>query len=306
MQRPLPLGELLVSVGVISKEDLERALQHQRHYGGMLGQVLVKLGLCTDSEIRGALEAQQRNTPLAERLAVIKGREAASVRATPLYSPEGAWRYLQLFEREIQRVSRDVRDVSRLLGDMSLEVETARRSLSADPRMVERTLSSLWERLRVITREMDLYAAELSPLATREDNLLTILKQYAAHYEACYGGRLAIELHSEGFRCSRATALGLFRALQVLLRGIGNSEASRDATLHLGMDGDQVVVQVDFEVIRPSGASPGDPIGEMEEWVQLMGGDVTRHEENRRVRVTCRVSAGPLPPAPRGGTVVIS
>ncbi|MBI3946272.1 MAG: hypothetical protein HY321_10165 [Armatimonadetes bacterium] len=306
MQRPPQLGDVLVSVGIISKEELERALQYQREHGGMLGQTLVTLGLCSEDDMRGALEAQRQNTPLAERLMVIKGRETAPSPAVGGPSPEVAWPHLQVLEREIRRVSDDIRDVSRLLGDMSLEVEAARRALSANPRAADTTLSGVWERLRAITREMDLYATELSPVSLDEGNLLTTLKQYASHYESCYGGRLAIELHAETFRTSRPTALGVFRAVQALLRGIGNSEGSHDATLHLGMDGDQVLVQVDFETIRSAEGIAGDPIGEVTERVQLLGGRVERHEENLRASVTCRASIGSLPPATRGGSVVIS
>ena len=44
-------GERMVSSGIISHEDLHKALEHQRLYGGRIGQNLVKLGLITEEDI---------------------------------------------------------------------------------------------------------------------------------------------------------------------------------------------------------------------------------------------------------------
>ena len=56
--RPMRLGELLVTAGVVTEADVERALGVQRLGGGRLGSILVKLKLCTDEQIRGALREQ--------------------------------------------------------------------------------------------------------------------------------------------------------------------------------------------------------------------------------------------------------
>ena len=52
------LGELLIERGVISKEQLEKALALQKEEGGLIGQILVKLGFTTEEEIAQALTAQ--------------------------------------------------------------------------------------------------------------------------------------------------------------------------------------------------------------------------------------------------------
>ncbi len=52
------LGEVLVSAGVVSDEDVTRALGVQKMGGGRLGGILVKLKLCTDEQIRKALADQ--------------------------------------------------------------------------------------------------------------------------------------------------------------------------------------------------------------------------------------------------------
>ncbi len=52
------LGEVLVDAGVVTDEDIGRALGVQKMGGGRLGGILVKLKLCTDAEIRRALAEQ--------------------------------------------------------------------------------------------------------------------------------------------------------------------------------------------------------------------------------------------------------
>ena len=52
------LGEILVRSEVISEEQLQRALDFQRHEGGLLGEILVKLGYVNEQDIVQALTVQ--------------------------------------------------------------------------------------------------------------------------------------------------------------------------------------------------------------------------------------------------------
>lgn len=52
------LGELLIERGVITKEQLDKALALQKAEGGLIGQILVKLGFTSEEEIAQALTAQ--------------------------------------------------------------------------------------------------------------------------------------------------------------------------------------------------------------------------------------------------------
>jgi hypothetical protein len=57
MARPkMRLGEFLVSRNLISKQDLNRALEYQKEGGGKLGQVLVALNLITEDKLLAALK----------------------------------------------------------------------------------------------------------------------------------------------------------------------------------------------------------------------------------------------------------
>lgn len=55
---PKQLGELLIDCRLISREQLDEALSHQKEKGGLLGQILVGLGHTTEEAIAQALTAQ--------------------------------------------------------------------------------------------------------------------------------------------------------------------------------------------------------------------------------------------------------
>jgi len=57
MARPkMRLGEFLVSRKLISRENLNRALEHQKENGGRLGRILVMLNLITEDKLLSALK----------------------------------------------------------------------------------------------------------------------------------------------------------------------------------------------------------------------------------------------------------
>jgi len=52
------LGELLIERGIITRSQLDKALQVQREKGGLVGQILVILGFTKEEEIAQALTVQ--------------------------------------------------------------------------------------------------------------------------------------------------------------------------------------------------------------------------------------------------------
>ena len=52
------LGELLIERGVISQQQLDKALNVQKEKGGLIGEVLVELGFAKEEDIPQALTAQ--------------------------------------------------------------------------------------------------------------------------------------------------------------------------------------------------------------------------------------------------------
>jgi type IV pilus assembly protein PilB len=52
------LGEILVDMGIINKEQLKQALDEQTKRGGVIGEVIVQLGFATEEEIAQCLSFQ--------------------------------------------------------------------------------------------------------------------------------------------------------------------------------------------------------------------------------------------------------
>ncbi|HYR06824.1 MAG TPA: hypothetical protein VEQ60_03570 [Longimicrobium sp.] len=61
-KRPIRLGELLVQMGRVTPDEVERALVHQREHGGYVGDSLVALGILTRDELWWGL-ADQHGLP---------------------------------------------------------------------------------------------------------------------------------------------------------------------------------------------------------------------------------------------------
>ncbi|MCX5697917.1 MAG: hypothetical protein NTU54_08150 [Candidatus Omnitrophica bacterium] len=52
------LGELLIERGLISREQMENALDIQRNKGGLIGEILVELGFVKEEDVAQALTTQ--------------------------------------------------------------------------------------------------------------------------------------------------------------------------------------------------------------------------------------------------------
>ena len=55
---PSQIGELLIKENLITAEQLETALKHQRQHGGRLGSILINLGFVQDDDITSVLSRQ--------------------------------------------------------------------------------------------------------------------------------------------------------------------------------------------------------------------------------------------------------
>lgn len=54
------LGQLLVESGNLSPQSLEEALTHQKNHGGLIGQILISLGYISEEDLVAALAWQLR------------------------------------------------------------------------------------------------------------------------------------------------------------------------------------------------------------------------------------------------------
>ncbi|HUK11197.1 MAG TPA: hypothetical protein VLX09_25250 [Stellaceae bacterium] len=53
-----PLGQMLVEDGIVSSEDLHRALAFQKSYGGRLGGILLRFGALSEDRLLATLSRQ--------------------------------------------------------------------------------------------------------------------------------------------------------------------------------------------------------------------------------------------------------
>jgi len=57
-QTEKPLGQILVERGVVSSDQLQKALEAQKHGGGLIGEVIVELGFAKEEDIAYCLSLQ--------------------------------------------------------------------------------------------------------------------------------------------------------------------------------------------------------------------------------------------------------
>jgi hypothetical protein len=63
LRKITPIGEILVRLGLVTPEQVQRALAHQRERGGPFGDALIELGLVTRTDVEWAL-ADQYDLPM--------------------------------------------------------------------------------------------------------------------------------------------------------------------------------------------------------------------------------------------------
>lgn len=86
------LGELLIERGIISQEQLDKALSLQKERGGMIGEILVEMSFAKEEDIAQALTAQYGfpYLPLSsyeinpEVVSIIPGRVARQYMLLPI------------------------------------------------------------------------------------------------------------------------------------------------------------------------------------------------------------------------------
>ena len=84
------IGQILMSLGRISDDDVARALEHQRAHGGYFGEALLALGIVTPDELEWGL-ASQFDLPY-----IFPDADSIDMEAASLVSPEWALAHLTL------------------------------------------------------------------------------------------------------------------------------------------------------------------------------------------------------------------
>ncbi len=120
------IGQILLDVGRLTEDDVERALEHQRRHGGYFGEALLALDLVTENEVDWSLAAQF-DLPY-----VFPDAEAVDLEAAALVTADWALANLALPILRSERVLTVVADsptnpeiVEALRDRTGLEVELA-------------------------------------------------------------------------------------------------------------------------------------------------------------------------------------
>ena len=58
-----PIGSLLVAEEYIIPQDLDFALEHQKHSRGLIGEILVRIGAVEPRALQRVLDIQKKMTP---------------------------------------------------------------------------------------------------------------------------------------------------------------------------------------------------------------------------------------------------
>jgi type IV pilus assembly protein PilB len=157
------MGDILVECGLITHEQLDEALDDQRHRGGLLGEVLVRSLLVSEEQIADAL-ARQRDLPRVNLAAVRIDRDVARL------LPERMERLRQLIPTEL----RDGRIVVAMANPFDIEAiddVRMRTGLEVDPVVATGTQIDYAIDKYVASGDLvrDLYAAELADEQSAED-----------------------------------------------------------------------------------------------------------------------------------------
>ncbi len=109
VEDPSSLGNVLLSIGAVSKDDLRRALDEQAKMGDViLGKVMVNMGLITEEVLDEAIQVQQ----------LMKGTLSAHTQIDKLNSKISEARDLQAeLEQLIGERMQDQRDIGEPSGE---------------------------------------------------------------------------------------------------------------------------------------------------------------------------------------------
>ncbi len=143
-----PIGEVLVAAGAITRDELQEALQEQRHSGKRLGEVLIEAGRISWLSLAQAI-ADQTTESEAGREHFVDASAFAPPMNTPTFpsvaaavgtdDPEAKLRAVESLLRERQRafielvtttetLRRRVSDLESTLNDCNVELAQLRRA----------------------------------------------------------------------------------------------------------------------------------------------------------------------------------
>jgi hypothetical protein len=216
-----PIGELLLARGLITAEELEQALAHQRESGRPLGETLVRLGFTTGPMVAQAL-ATQHGRMLKSEYGFATGFDAMSSPSQSNVPADEGRPSLEQPARQIMKII----DADPRATAAEVEIAPSRED---DSELRERLVRSD-EALRDALRERDEAQAQLRAELAASETLRR---------------KLAAELHQRG-QVETAAAAQLERLAQaeadarLLAEELESARAERDITAERATDPEEV------------------------------------------------------------------
>jgi hypothetical protein len=173
--RPSPqrtIGEILLANGYVEQEHLDRAAERQRETGLPLGQILVEAGAITRLELASALAVQWSDMPIAvrpeeDRRPSLASEDGAERKVILAAAADPAWQ--QQLESSVQELDGRIGQVESSLGELD-----AREQLERVGRIVEELDSRLAASEARLTEAAGRAAESVTP-ASLEERLGTLV-----------------------------------------------------------------------------------------------------------------------------------
>jgi hypothetical protein len=124
-----PIGEVLVAAGAITREELQEALQEQRHSGKRLGEVLIEAGRISWLSLAQAI-ADQTGESEVEREQFVDASAFAPPMTTPTFPSVAEAVGAEDPESKLRAVESLLRERQRAFIELVTTTETLRRRVS--------------------------------------------------------------------------------------------------------------------------------------------------------------------------------
>ena len=191
------IGKILVELGVVGMGQVQAALAEQRRMGGRIGNLLITKGAITEEDLSRALAIQQglnwlpadELKPQDDAVALLDSGTARAFGALPLDQVDG-----------VLRVAISNPETLPLLGDLESISGCRIEAVLAAPEALAEAVENAYQRHAEVKAAAEVEASEAAPIVRLLEQILTrAVRDRAAdvHFEP-YQGTFRIRMRSDG------------------------------------------------------------------------------------------------------------
>jgi PAS domain S-box-containing protein len=204
---------------------------------------------------------------------------------------------LRLQDEERRRIARDLHDsTGQNLAALKLVLGQLSRSIPQSSKAARQYLSESQALAAQSIRELRTLSYLLHPPMLDEAGLEVAIRLHAEGFAKRSGIRVDIEVSASFGRMKRDVELVLFRVIQESLTNIPQHSRSTHATIRLGRNAGEVVIEIsDTGNSKPGESGPFTPgvgISSMQERVRQIGGQLAMESGSRGTTVRVTLPAG--------------